>query len=275
MASYLSSAADIKKFLNNPDMQEQNGVMFAYATDPKILAKLVPAPLEVVAPVVAGYVTYMGKPTFAKPYYEAVFYAMVKFGKIVGAYPFSLLLSGEGAEEAMIAGRDGAGMPKKLADKIVFDQDEKKIHAEIIRHGVKLLDLNWQAGQPNDAAVAQKIMGAAAGKPGEPAETASFFINYGLNQNEDGSNSFVNTELVATLMRATTTKFVPGSLDLTLTSSADDPLGELAVVKPIGAAWYQVKSSVMYKTLHLQKLDPEQAAPYLITGNYDRTALNE
>jgi acetoacetate decarboxylase len=275
MASYLSSAADVKNFLNNPNMQEQNGVMFAYATDPKILAKLVPAPLEVVAPVVAGYVTYMGKPTFAKPYYEAVLYAMVKFGKIVGAYPFSLLLSGEGAEEAMIAGRDGAGMPKKLADKIVFEQDEKATHAEIVRHGVKLLDLNWKAGMPNDAAAAQKIMGAAAGKPGEPAETASFFINYDLNQNEDGSNSFVNTELVATLSKAITTKMVPGSLELQLASSADDPFGELVVAKPIGAAWYQVKSSIMHKTLHLQKLDPAKAAPYLITGNYDRAMLNE
>ncbi|MFC2695388.1 MAG: acetoacetate decarboxylase family protein [Lactobacillus sp.] len=275
MASYLSSAAEVKKFLDKPNMQEQNGVMFAYATDPKVLAKLVPAPLEPVAPVVAGYVTYMGKPTFAKPYYEAVLYALVKFGKIVGAYPFSLLLSGEGAEEAMIAGRDGAGMPKKLADKIVFEQAEQKIHAEIVRHGVKLLDLNWQAGQPNDAAVAQKIMGAAAGKPGEPADTASFFINYDLNQNKDGSNSFVNTELVATLSKAITTKMVPGALDLKLASSPDDPFGELVVAKPIGAAWYQVKSSVMYQTLHLQKLDPAQAAPYLITGNYDRAMLNE
>ncbi|MCH3905016.1 MAG: acetoacetate decarboxylase family protein [Lactobacillus sp.] len=275
MASYLSSAEDVKKFLNNPNMQDQNGVMFAYATDPKVLAKLVPAPLEVVAPIVAGYVTYMGKPTFAKPYYEAVLYAMVKFGKIVGAYPFSLLLSGEGAEEAMIAGRDGASMPKKLADKIVFEQSDQAIHAEIVRHGVKLLDLNWQAGAPNDAAAAQQILGQAAGKLGEPAETASFFINYGVNQNEDGSNSFVNTELVATLSKAITIKLVPGSLKLNLASSEDDPFDELVVAKPIGAAWYQVKSSIMHQTLHLQKLDPAKVAPYLITGNYDRAMLNE
>lgn len=273
MTSYLSTQEDVGNLLNLPDMRDQNGVMFSYITDPQILAKLVPAPLKVAAPIIAGYVDHIENPSYSKPYDEAVLYAMVNYGKIVGAYPFSLFLAGPGAEEAMIAGREGASMPKKLADKITIDHNDQSIHAEVIRHGVKLIDLDWSAGMPNDPETAKKIMAAIGGEIGKPSETASFFINYALKQNDDGSNDFVNTELVATQSTGVYSKLVPGSVSLKLESSTDDPVAELAVVKPVAGAWYQMDYSKMHKTLHLTQLDAKQVAPYLITGNYDRAFL--
>ena len=147
MSSFVANEEEIRNFLCRPNMKKQDGIMFAYVTSAEKLAEVVPKPLKVVAPVIMGYVTHMGDPTFAAPYDEAVLYAFVSYqDKIMGAYPFVLYLSGEGAEEAMIAGREGACMPKKLADDIKIERSENKVQAKIIRHGTEILKVgSWSA----------------------------------------------------------------------------------------------------------------------------------
>ena len=99
------------------------------------------------APVVAGYVTHMGNPSFARPYDEAVLYTMVAYqDKMVGAYPFGLFLAGPGAEMALVAGREGASIPKKLADQIQIKHDDTGVRAQVIRHGTTLIDVCVNAG---------------------------------------------------------------------------------------------------------------------------------
>ena len=66
-----------------------------------------------------------------------------------------------------------------------------------------------------------------------------------------------------------------GKIDMKLTSSEDDPLAELEVLKPVGGAHYKMDYSVMHKTLKLDSLNPEEIAPYLITGHYDRTFVTK
>ena len=46
MSSYVVAQKDVEKFLNLPSMNDQEGISFAYATDPDALAKLIPAPLK-------------------------------------------------------------------------------------------------------------------------------------------------------------------------------------------------------------------------------------
>lgn len=275
MNSFVANDEEIRNFLYRPNMKKQDGIMFAYVTSAEKLAELVPKPLKVVAPVIMGYVTHMGDPTFAAPYDEAVLYAFVSYqDKIMGAYPFVLYLSGEGAEEAMIAGREGACMPKKLADDIKIEKSENKVQAKIIRHGTEILNLKWEAGVPNDVETVKKMFGNQV-KLGEPSEMASFFINYDIEQQDDGSNKFVNTELIATQSTGLTTDMEIGKIDMKLTSSEDDPLAELEVLKPVGGAHYKMDYSVMHKTLKLDSLNPEEIAPYLIAGHYDRTFVTK
>ncbi len=275
MSSFFANEEEIRNFLCRPNMKKQDGIMFAYVTSAEKLTELVPKPLKVVAPVIMGYVTHMGDPTFAAPYDEAVLYAFVSYqDKIMGAYPFVLYLSGEGAEEAMIAGREGACMPKKLADDIKIEKSENKVQAKIIRHGTEILNLKWEAGVPNDVETVKKMFGSQV-KLGEPSEMASFFINYDIEQQDDGSNKFVNTELIATQSTGLTTDMEMGKIDMKLTSSEDDPLAELEVLKPVGGAHYEMDYSVMHKTLKLDSLNPEEIAPYLITGHYDRTFVTK
>lgn len=273
MTSFVASEKDVNNFLSSPSMNDQTGITFAYATDPAVLAKLVPAPLKVVAPVVVGYVVNMGKPTFGAPYLEQTLYAMVSYkDKMVGAYPFELLLSGAGAEAGQVSGRDGASMPKKLADKITLSRTDQTATATVDRHGKRLLDLKWEAGDINEPSFMKQFAGMM--QVDQEMQSNSFFLDYKLDQHDDGTNHFVNTKLVSSQMKSVIDSAEPGKLSLTLNSTEDDPLGELAVLKPLGAAWVHFDSQVMFNTVQLEDVDPAKAAPYLITGHYDRGIVN-
>ncbi len=270
MTSYRVDQKDLAHFLTKPSMNDQEGIMFAYATDETVLKSLIPAPLKLVAPIIVGYVVDMGKPTFGGPYLEETLYAMVSYqDKLVGAYPFQLLLSGPGAEAGLISGREGASIPKKLADEIVLRRTGNQAVAKVTRHGKVLLDLSWESGAINEKSfMAQFSQMMTLGKP---METNSFFFDYHLQQDDEGKNHFVDVTLLATKMKSVADRLEPGKLTLKLDSTEDDPLGELRVIKPLGAAWYHFKTSTMYQTLKLEKVDDAATAPYLVTGRYDRS----
>jgi acetoacetate decarboxylase len=273
MASFVASEEDVKNFLKSPSMNDQEGIGFAYATDEAILKKLIPAPLQLMAPVVCGYVVHMGKPTFGAPYLEQSLFALVSYqGKMMGAYPLELLLHGPGAEAGLTAGREGAGIPKKLADNIELRRNDNSASAVVDRHGKRLLDLSWIAGELNDPSIMKQFAGQLA--LNKEAEMSSFFFNYDLDQHEDGTNHFTNVELVSTQMRNLADRVEPGSLAIKVDSTDDDPFGELPVLKPLGAAWFHFATSTMYNTLKLESVDADKMAPYLITGHYDRGVIN-
>jgi len=273
MTKLIASNEDVKNFLNSPSMNDQAGIGFAYATDEAVLKELIPAPLKLVAPVVCGYVVHMGKPTFGAPYLEESLFALVSYkDKMMGAYPINLLLHGPGAENGVIAGREGAGIPKKLADAIELRRNDNSATATVARHGKTLLNVKWEAGELNDPSIMQQFAGQLA--LGKEAEMNSFFYKYGIDQHEDGTNHFTNVQLIASQLRSLTDQVEPGKLSIELNSTDDDPFGELKVLKPLGAAWFHMDTSVMYNTLKLDEVDAETTMPKLLTGRYDRGFFN-
>ncbi|MFD1471708.1 acetoacetate decarboxylase family protein [Companilactobacillus mishanensis] len=274
MASFLVPDDDVKNFLTLPSMNDQEGIMFAYAAPEKVLKKLLPKPLKLVAPVICGYTVQMGKPSFGRAYMEAVLYVLANYDdKMIGAYPFNLMLHGPGAEEGVIAGREGAGIPKKLADKFEIRRNDNSATAIVERHGTRLMELSWEKGDYNEPDLAHQVFDAQSVLNSQ-AETSSFFYTWDMDQVEDGSNVFSNVKLVATQSTTVTDSFEPGKLSIKLNSSDDDPFGELKVLKPLGAAWYHVDTSVMHNTLKLADVDAKKTMPYLLTGRYDRSMMN-
>jgi len=273
MSSYVVSQEDVKNFLNLPSMNDQEGISFAYATDPDALAKLIPAPLKLVAPVVCGYVVHMGKPSFGGPYLEQTLFALVSYkDKMMGSYPLTLLLHGPGAEAGLVAGREGAGIPKKLADHIELRRNDNSASATVERHGKTLLSVDWEAGDVNDPSILQTFGSQFA--LNKESEMNSFFFTHDLVQDKQGANHFENVELVATQMKSLADRVELGKLSIQLASTEDDPFGELPVLKPLGAMWYHFATSTMFNTLHLEQVDADKIAPYLITGRYDRSMMN-
>ncbi|MCG0731483.1 putative acetoacetate decarboxylase (putative) [Lactiplantibacillus plantarum] len=273
MASFIASDQDVKNFLTAPSMNDQEGIGFAYATDEAVLKALIPAPLKLMAPVVCGYVVHMGKPTFSAPYLEESLFALVSYkDKMMGAYPINLLLHGPGAESGVIAGREGAGIPKKLADAIELRRNGNSATATVERHGKTLLNVSWTAGELNDPSIMKQFAGQLA--LGKKAEMNSFFYKYDIDQHEDGTNHFSNVQLVATQLRSLADQVEPGNLSIQLESTDDDPFGELKVLKPLGAAWFHFDTSVMFNTLKLDEVDAATTMPKLLTGRYDRSFFN-
>lgn len=271
--SFVVSNEDVKNFLKSPSMNDQEGIGFAYATDEATLASLIPAPLKLMAPVVCGYVVHMGKPTFGGPYLEQSLFALVSYkDKMMGAYPLTLLLHGPGAESGVIAGREGTGIPKKLADSIDLRRMDNHATASVARHGQTLMNVSWDAGELNDPSIMQQFAGTLA--LGKEAEMNSFFYRYDINQHDDGTNHFSNVQLVATQLRSLADQVEPGSLSIEMNSTPDDPFGELKVLKPLGAAWFHFDTSVMFNTLTLDTVDTDATMPKLLTGRYDRSFFN-
>lgn len=273
MASFVVSNDDVKNFLTSPSMNDQEGIGFAYATDQEALARLIPAPLKLMAPVVCGYVVHMGKPTFGGPYLEQSIFALVSYkDKMMGAYPITLLLHGPGAESGVIAGREGAGIPKKLADSIDLRRNDDTATATVVRHGTTLMNVSWEKGELNDPSIMKQFAGQLA--LGKEAEMNSFFYKYDIDQHDDGTNHFNNVQLVATQLRSLADQVEPGKLTIEMNSTPDDPFGELKVLKPLGAAWFHFDTSVMFNTLKLETVDTVATMPKLLTGRYDRSFFN-
>lgn len=190
----------------------------------------------------------------------------------MGAYPLTLLLHGPGAESGVIAGREGAGIPKKLADSIDLRRMDNHATASVARHGQTLMNVSWDAGELNDPSIMQQFAGTLA--LGKEAEMNSFFYRYDINQHDDGTNHFSNVQLVATQLRSLADQVEPGSLSIEMNSTPDDPFGELKVLKPLGAAWFHFDTSVMFNTLTLDTVDTDATMPKLLTGRYDRSFFN-
>jgi acetoacetate decarboxylase len=267
MNSYFCPKEDVENFLNQPNMADQNGFVFAYESDLKALQKIVPSPLTVKRPIVLGHVMHVEKPTFCEPYDEASLSVLVEYKGQSGLYPITNLISGPGNQEGVIAPREMAGMPNKFTNSIWIRKTGDVGHCEIARHGVNIINLDLELGQANDSEFANIY---AAANQNTPVELSRFFINYDLKQDAKGKFNFANTELTLSQTKNTVSEFVPGKIKLTLTSSVDDPVEDLPVIKELGGAWLHIDDAVIAKTTALAKVDPDSVAPYLITGHYDR-----
>lgn len=271
MTSYVCSQEDVANFLNKPNMADQSGFLFAYESKLEDLQRLVPAPLEVKRPIVVGHIMHVEKPNFCEPYDEANLSILVSYKGTEGLYPLTNLVSGPGNQESVIAPREFSSMPKKFTNSIWIRKTGNIGHCEISRHGVTLINLNVDLGKKYEDGFSEVI----ARTKEKPVKLLRYYIGYDLLQAEDGKVNFAHTALLASHSDNTLTKFDSGAIELTLTSSVDDPVGELPVVKPLGGAWLHADDVLIRKTEMLEKLDAAKTAPYLITGHYDRAICED
>lgn len=270
MSSFVVSKTDLKNFMLIPKINQQEGIRFAYETNADTLPNIVPPNLEVIAPYVCGYVCQIKEPSFGGPYMESCLYLLVKVKgtDMIGAYPMSLMLSGPGAESGLLLGRDGFAIPKKFADHMDVRHNGEYVSAKIIRHGVTLLELEAKLDGQFNTSLGSVFVGSP--KLGEATPARCFYFKYDVNQTEKGNCEFSNVKLISNIMSTTTTEFVKGKLSLKLTSSPDDPYGELEFIRPVGAAYYKYSDAVMASSMDIMNVDAEEYMPYLLSARYDR-----
>lgn len=272
MSSFVVTKEDVKNFANIPCVSDQEGIMFAYSAPEEVLKKILPPHLELVAPVICGYFIQIKRPNFGAPYMESVVYTVVKHGDIVGGYSLNLMLHGPGAEQGLLIGRECCGIPKKYADHMELRRMENQCTAKLVRHGVTLMDIEVDLSAGDyDAVAAGAMIGDP--QPGEVGKTCSIFHQYDVTQTTEGNSVFSNVEMVTLDMENTNVSWEKGKLKIRMTSSPDDPYGELEVIQPLGAAWFKNSDCKMLRTNPIAKLDAEITMPYLMMGRYDRSMM--
>ena len=272
-SSYCMPNEKMATFWQEGRMNSIEGILLFGIADPSV-KQFLPPPLELVDPVKPVIYLHIGcirEPSFAPWYMEGGIGVMAKYGEKTGLYYFSLQLSGPGALMGTFTGREGAGLPKKLCEKIVVERTDEHGHCRIERNGVRLVDVELEMGRYNEPAFrfeAEQCQGAPRG-----------FLSEGggclLHKYRMDGAEVRDMELIFYDSPTRYYRFEPAAATVKLNSSIDDPWGEIPLRSVLGAGWFVndnwvAGTSVLYRY-------PQEAATetmrYLFAGRYDRSLL--
>lgn len=189
-------------------------VVLPFTPDPEALAAVLPpalAPGEGTALVTM--LSYgWGHGQRIHPFNEAVVLVPVTLDGEPGNYvPFIYVTT----DEAMLAGREIAGWPKKLAD-IVWERDGDRFHGSVTRWGTTVIEIEGDLSAPPDDTDALAAMMAGGQKP---------TFNYKLIPGP--GDEIEVEEITSSRLEIAPSDVVVGTATLTTSSSEDDPVAAL------------------------------------------------
>ncbi len=249
------------------DLLDIDALFMVWETNPEVVKKLVPAPLEPLAPIAFSYIANMGGCSHWKNYNEGALYIPVKHDGGVSFYCLAMAIGGKN-DTAIALGREVFGYPKKNASELAVVRTGNHVHAWIERHGIRYIDVEAEIGEYNTPEAAN-ILGAFKTGAEVPGNVANF--HYGIESIGDKA-SFTNVKLVDSLCKFKFSSVENAKINnITLKPSADDPWAEVEVVRPLGAAYVRCDIS-MFDTKLIAEVDPQEAAPYLFS-RWDASTL--
>ena len=269
--SYFVSKEKMAGFMKGLAMNSQEGIYLYAGSDPSI-KKLLPPPLELISPdnpVIYIYIVNIREPSFGPWYMEGGIGTLAGYGERTGMYFFNIQLSGPGALMGMFVGRESAGLPKKLCERIVVERTDTHGHCCIERKGVRLVDVELEIGQYNNPAFKQEQENCRDTPGGIVTEGGCLLHRYRLDE------GFKDMEIIYYDSPTRFYAWEPATATVKLMSSIDDPWGDVPVVSVLGAGWgisdnWVRSMSVIYRY-------PQEAAmeaiQYLYAGRYDRSLL--
>jgi acetoacetate decarboxylase len=274
--SYFVSREQIHSFMNPGAMNNQEGVYICWETDPAAARRVLPPQLDLVDPahpMAMVYVVNIREPTFAPWYMEGGLSLLCRYGEIVGAYFLNLQLSGPGAHMGLCSGRETAGLPKKMCERIVVERKGDWANALIERNGRCIFSVEVELGGYNDPLM--EVMRKDYG-PGYRERGACLLFQYELGNAPDGHITFPRMNLVHYDSVTDFQTWEPACItSLRMEPSIDDPWAELAVVKPLGAG-YSINSNWIAGISPLAQFEADEAdslISYLFSGRWDRSTL--
>jgi acetoacetate decarboxylase len=195
--------------------QGVRSVVMGFTPDPATLSAILPAPLE--PREGSGLITMLtypwGHPQRTHPFDEAVVLVPVRLGDLEANYvPYIYVTT----DEALIAGREAAGWPKKIAS-ITWERDGDQFHGSVTRWDTTILEVHGDFSAPP----ADGDLGAIVGGGGLPT------LNYKLIP---GPGSEIEVEeITSSQLEIAPSDVAMGTGRVTATSSEDDPVGDLIV----------------------------------------------
>jgi acetoacetate decarboxylase len=262
--------------MHSPAMNNQEGLIVYWQTDPTIARRILPPPLELVAPdqpLVYAYAVNIREPTFAPWYMEGGIGLMCRYGEITGIYFLNIQLSGPGAPMGLCSGREFSGLPKKLCERILVERTDTWAHALIECKGRRIFEIEAELGAYNDPFMAQLLPDV---KPGYRQQGSCLLFKYEAGSGSEGRTSFSTMRLVNYDSVNHYHSWEPGNIiSLRMEPSLDDPWAELAVVKPLGVG-FGILSNPVLGVSNLAEFSGEEADnlfSYLFSGRWDRSTI--
>ena len=260
------------QFETSSVMGDEKGIYFTFMSDMAKIAEVLPPPLEPAFPLVSGYIVYIDKPGFTTAYREAMLGVYVKYKGNVGMYPVTFLLSGPGTEMATYPGRERFGLPKKMCERedcIRIERNGDIVRGIVERKGVRLLDVSLKIGEYNNPGTGPIYSNP---EPGKKAGGVSYYLRPVTEPDESGIGRFAYVDLYSNVAEYTYKTWEPGRVTVRLQSSKDDAWGHFPVFENMGGA-YSENDLEMKELFLVEKLDPDEVVPKLLTARYDKVCL--
>ena len=121
-------------------------VMALFETDPKVIKKVLPPPLQP-SPMSTGfvYVAEFHKTNFGVTYNEAALFIAAQYEGVTGNYCLSMPVTND---LALIGGREVFGFPKKIAETIQVKRKGRKVTGTCVRRGIPLIQIEVKLTGP-------------------------------------------------------------------------------------------------------------------------------
>lgn len=214
-----------------------------YETEPGIVARVLPPPLEPAAePWAICFIAHYPQTNLGPGYHEGALFVRCQYQGEVGNYCLSMPIDDEAR---MHNGRDIYGFPKKLAN-IKLKREGSKVEGWVERLGYRFVTVRAELVSKMDE---------------PPIKVGpSFLFKYSpaadLSRGFDGS-----VFLIRQRTNIETQSFEMGSGEIVFEDSPHDPWGEIKVERVI-ATYYMVSNNYMQPGQVVGSADPSAFLPY-------------
>lgn len=247
----------------------QEKIQAFWFIDEGLYRKLLPPRFEPTVPLAFAYVANFARPENLYPYTEGGLFIACAINGKPGAY--CLAMPVDGSDQAMDAGREFYGYPKKYAI-VKLERRGNTVKGYIERNDVRYFQIEATAGELNDKEAGPAIIGPTT--PGiYPADCymLKYDIDVGLEETITEKNillAFRNPRIQQQFSQSKIIKKEYFHVDsMKFEPSEDDPWCELEPVKIIGAEYTQFETYMGHaETLYTYTEEEfEAVSPYLFT----------
>lgn len=243
--------------LTTLDFYDAEMLTVVYETDPAIVKRLLPPPLEPARrPIVVAYVADFPRTNWGGPYLEAALFLRAVHKGIEGSYCLGMPVTDD---MAMAGGREIFGFPKKIG-RIDLERNGTAVRGWAERHGVRFVELRGDLGGAFNADDAEEILGSVF-PPGE----SDIYYNFKHVRTPDWSGFEFPPRLVRGEVARNPVSVEIGEAGIVLRASDHDPWAEVRPVRVLGAI-HSVGDSSMLQAEVVAEAEPTAFAPYSYLG---------
>jgi acetoacetate decarboxylase len=244
--------ARIQARLAEPRFLSAQLLTVQYLSKPEIVRRVLPPGLEpTVEPVATVMLGHWGRSNVCHAFSGACFYVQARHKEHVGDYCLAMQMS---TDAAIIFGREVFGEPKKYA-KTTLERSGNTFKGRVERYGSPIIRIE-----------------ATMQKKEPPTEGGFINFHYKFLPKCDGQGLEGDPVLVMASFKTKPTLIESGTATLALANTVLDPLGEIEIVKVLGASY--VEADTYSRCQALARIEAEEFLPYAYGKSDDYAALD-